>query len=187
MLRLLGLLLLPIALSEPAAAAPWTLDPTTSVEASIDWQGRPIAVHFPGLSGSVDFDAEHPETARARLAVPAGGATTGNPIVDAIMRGGDYLAAGSYPTISFDLGRLTRTSKDTADVTGSVTFRGVTRPVRLKAKVLAYGPSRNDPGLMRADFAISGEIDRRDFGSTAGVPDISAVMPLDIRLTMTTR
>jgi len=190
MLRALGLtltILTPLALPCPVTAAPWTLDPATSVVASIGWEGKPIAVRFPGLSGEVDFDQAHLETAKATLSVPAGRATTGNPIVDTMMRGGDYLDAGGHPTITFDLDRLTKTSKDTADITGTVTLRGVTRPVHLKAKVITFGPTRDDPSLMKADFAISGEIDRRDFGSTAGIPDVSAIMPLDIRLVMTTR
>lgn len=187
MLRLFGLMLLPLALPGPGTAATWTLDPATTVAASIAWEGKPIAVRFPGLSGDVDFDANDLGTARATLSVPAGKATTGNPIVDTMMRSGDYLDASAHPTITFDLERLTKTSKDTADVAGTVTLRGVTRPVRLKAKVLAFGPTREDPALMKADFAISGAIDRRDFGSTAGVPDVSAVLPLDIRLVLTAR
>ena len=137
MLRALGLtltILTPLALPCPVTAAPWTLDPATSVVASIGWEGKPIAVRFPGLSGEVDFDQAHVETAKATLSVPAGRATTGNPIVDTMMRGGDYLDAGGHPTITFDLDRLTKTSKDTADITGTVTLRGVTRPVHLRPR-----------------------------------------------------
>ena len=66
-----------------------------------------------------------------------------------------------------------------------MTLRGVTRPVALKARVLAFGPTEADPAVMKADFAITGAIDRRDFGSTAGAPELSTVLPLDIRLVMT--
>lgn len=183
--RPIGAVLLALALPAFAAAAPWTLDPATSVAARIEWQGKPIAVRFPGLTGEVDFDARRLEGARATLTVPAGAATTGNPVVDAIVRDTDYLDARGHPTITFELDRLTKTSADTADVAGRVTIRGVTRPVALKAKVLAFGPSRTDPGVMTADFAITGEIDRRDFGSTAGAPDLATTLPLDIRLVMT--
>ncbi len=131
------------------------------------------------------FDSQKIETARATLTVPAGEATTGNPLVDTMMRSGDYLDAQRHPAITFELDRLTKTSGNTADVTGKVTLRGVTRPVDLKAKVLAFGPATDSPGETRADFAISGQIDRRDFGSTAGAPQISTVLPLSIRLIMT--
>ena len=183
MLRYLGVfLLLPalIAGSGAAVAETWILDPATTAEASVSWQGKPIAVRFPGLSGEVEFDSRHLDVANATLSVPTGAATTGNPIVDAMMRSPDYLDAAGHPTITFELDKLTRTSDDTADVAGRVTLRGVTRPVRLTAKVIAFGEAR-------ADFAITGQIDRRDFGSTAGVPEVAAVLPLDIRLVMTAR
>lgn len=187
MLRLLGLALFCLAAPGAALAAAWQLDPRTTVAASIEWNGNPIEVRFPGLSGDVDFDPEDLTKAKATLTVPAGKATTGNPVVDAMMRSGDYLDAGGHPEITFDLQRLAKTSKDTADVTGTVTLRGVTRPVHLTAKVLAFGPSKADPSVMTADFAISGEIDRSDFGSSAGAPEVSTVLPLDIHLVMTSR
>ena len=193
MRRLLGLLvailpaLLPAAQPARAGAPTWTLDPATSVTARIEWQGKPIPVSFPGLSGEVAFDPRDLGDARATLSAPADAATTGNPIVDTMVRSGDYLAAAAHPTITFELERLTKTSKDTADVDGRITLRGVTRSLALKAKVLAFGPERDDPSVMKVDFAIEGAIDRRDFGSTAGVPEVSAVLPVSIRLVMTSR
>ena len=184
MIRLVALLLLLPAL---ASAAPWTLDPATAVSAEIEWKDQPIVVRFPGITGEVDFDAERLEGAHATLAVPAGAATTGNPIVDAMMRSQDYLDAERHPTITFELEELTRTSKQTATVTGKVTLRGVTRPVALDAKVLAFGPVGGDPKRMKADFAITGTLDRAAFGSTAGGADISTKLPLDIRLVITSR
>jgi len=184
MIRLLALLLLLPAL---AAAAPWILDPATSVSAEIDWKDQPIVVRFPGLTGEVDFDAERLEGAHATLTVPAGAATTGNPIVDAMMRSGDFLDAQRHPTITFELDKLAKTSKDTASVTGKVTMRGVTRPVELDARVLAFGPVGGDPKRIKADFAITGTLDRAAFGSTAGGSDVSTMLPLDIRLVMTSR
>jgi polyisoprenoid-binding protein YceI len=185
MLRVITVALLSLALPALAAAAPWTLDPATTVGAWIEWQGRPIAVRFPGLTGQVEFDARQLERARATLTVPAAAATTGNAVVDAMMRGADYLDARAHPTITFELDRLTKTSADTADVTGRVTLRGVERAVTLKAKVVAFGPTEADPAVMTADFVITGAIDRRDFGSTAGAPELSTTLPLDIRLVMT--
>ena len=189
MRKLLCLLVSALAACSPAAAgAPaWTLDPATSVTASIAWQGRPIPVRFPGLSGLVAFDPRDLSGAKATLSAPAGAATTGNPIVDAMVRSADYLDAAAHPTITFELERLTKTSKDTADVAGRMTLRGVTRPVALQARVLAFGPEKGDPAVMKADFDIEGTIDRRAFGSTAGTPEISAVLPVRIRLVMTTR
>jgi len=68
-----------------------------------------------------------------------------------------------------------------------MTLRGVTRPVTFQAKVFAYGPAKADPARFEAGFDLSGSVDRTAFGSTGGVPDVAAVLPVHIRLLMTSR
>jgi polyisoprenoid-binding protein YceI len=185
MIRLLLMLLL--FLPGVASAAPWRLDPGTAITVDVGWQGRTVVVRFPSLSGEVDFDADRPESARAAITVSARDATTGVAMVDGLVRGRDYLAAAQYPAITFRLDSLRQTSKRTADVEGRVTLRGVTRPLSLKAQVFAYGPAKDDPGRFEAGFDLTGEIDRTAFGSTAGLPEVAAVLPVRIRLLMSSR
>jgi polyisoprenoid-binding protein YceI len=183
MLKLL--LLLAALLPLPAAAAAWKLDPATTVTADVGWQGKTVQVRFPTLSGTIDFDQDRPESARANISVAAGDATTGVAVVDALVRSRDYLGADAYPTITFQLDKLTQTSKSTADITGRITLRGVTKPVSFRAKVIAYGPAQDDPSRFEAGFDLTGEIDRTAFGSTGGIPEVSAQLPVQIRLLMT--
>jgi polyisoprenoid-binding protein YceI len=184
-LAVLLLLLLLALLPLPAAAAPWTLDPATTVAADVAWQGRTVEVRFPTVTGAVDFDADHPERARAAISVAAGDATTGVPVVDALVRSRDYLDAARHPTIAFRLDGLTRTSTSTAEIRGRMTLRGVTRPVAFTARVFAYGPARDDPARFEAGFDLAGAVDRTAFGSTGGLPEVAAVLPVRIRLLMT--
>ncbi len=180
---LFALVLLPL----PVAAAPWKLDPATRVTTDVAWEGRTVEVRFPTLSGAIDFDQDHPERARANISVAAGDATTGVAVVDSLIRSRDYLGAAEYPTIIFQLDRLTRTSKSTAEVAGRMTLRGVTRPVTFQARVIAYGPAKTDPGRFEAGFDLSGSIDRTDFGSTGGLPEVAADLPVHIRLLMSSQ
>jgi hypothetical protein len=60
----------------------------------------------------------------------------------------------------------------------------VTRPVNFQAKVFAYGPAKDDPGRFEAGFDLSGSVDRTAFGSTGGLPEVAAVLPVHIRLLM---
>jgi polyisoprenoid-binding protein YceI len=181
MLRVLVLLvLLPVA----AAAAPWRLDPETSVAFDVAWQGGTVEVRFPGLGGEIDFDATHPERARAVISVSARDATTGIAVADALLRSDGYLAADRYPTMTFRLDRLVQTSKQTADIFGSLTLRGVTRPLAFQAQVFRYGPAKDDPARFDAGFDLTGRIDRTEFGSTGGVPEVASMLPIRIRLLM---
>ena len=176
----LVLALLPAA----AAAAPWQLDPATSIAVDVPWEGATVTVRFPPPTGSVDFDPDHPGTARATVTVSARGATTGVPIVDSLVRSHDYLGVEAWPEMTFRLDRLTPTSKQTAKVEGRITMRGVTRPIAFDARVTRYGPSADDPDRFDAGFDLTGSLDRTAFGSTGGLPQVPAVLPIRIRLLM---
>jgi polyisoprenoid-binding protein YceI len=184
-MRLLCLLLLLAA--APALAESWTIDPETRIVADVHWKDRRVEVRFPTLSGEVEFDERRPERAQATIVVAAADATTGAPIADALIRGPGFLAAERYPEITFRLDRLRRISERSASVEGRITLRGVTRPTTFAATVIAYGPLPEDPARFRAGFDLTGAIDRTAFGSTEGLPEIGAELPVRIRLLMTSR
>lgn len=171
-------------LTSPAVAAPWVLDPASSIGVDVTWGGGVVTVSFPPPTGSVEFDPAHPDRAKATVTVAAKGATAGSPIVDALVRSPDYLGAEQWPDIAFRLTGLKQTSKQTADVTGEMTLRGVTRPVAFAAQVIRYGPATADPSQFEAGFDLTGSVDRTDFGSTGGLPEVAAVLPVHIRLLM---
>ena len=191
------LILALVLASGPGWAAPWRLDPATSVSVDVAWEGAPVVVRFPSLSGEVDFDADHPERAEATITVVTGDATTGVAVVDALVRSRDYLAADQYPQITFRLERLVQTSKQTADIHGRITLRGVTRPITFQATVFRYGPAPDDPDRFEAGFALEGQnrphrvrLDRRPAGgggSAAGAhpPDDALALSGGMRATDT--
>jgi polyisoprenoid-binding protein YceI len=180
MLRVLALI---AALAVGTAdAAPWVLLPETAVTVDVPWRGLTVALRFPDVAGSVEFDERNPEAARARIAVAATTATTGLPPADRVARSAEFLAANTFPTMAFTLDRLVQTSRSTADVRGRITFRGVTRPILFRATVLTYGP-RTD-GRFEAGFRLEGNLDRTEFGATGAAGEIPAILPVRIDLMM---
>lgn len=169
----------------PAAAETWRLDPGTTVSVEVPWRGRAIEVRFPQVSGTIEFDQAAPESARATITANTELATTGVGVVDALVRSEGYLDAASFPAITFQLDRLRRLTKSSADVEGRLTLRGQTRPVAFTARVFRYGPDPAVPGRFTAGFDISGSVDRADFGSTAGAPEIGTTLPVAIHLLIT--
>ena len=75
--------------------------------------------------------------------------------------------------MTFRLDRLTPTSKQTAEVAGRLTLRGVTRPIAFEARVIRFGPAADDPDRFEAGFDLAGAIDRTAFGSTGGLPEVA--------------
>lgn len=165
-----------------AVAAAWIIDPATRVAVDVGWNGTTVEVRFTELAGTIAFDEQRPETALAEIRVAATSVETGLGIVDALVRSRDYLDASRHPEILFVLDRLERTSAQTADIGGRITMRGITRPVAFKARVTRYGPMKTDPQVFEAGFDLEGTIDRTEFGSTGGLPDVAAVLPVRISL-----
>lgn len=184
---LLRLALVLLLVPTLAGAAPWRIDPGTEVAVEVPWRGGKALVHFPPPSGSIDFDADHPERARAVIVVATAPATTGLGPVDALLHGADYLDSARFPQITFRLDQLVQLSPQLAEITGRITLRGVTRPVTFAAGVIRYGPATDDPGRFEAGFDLTGSLDRTEFGSTGGVPEIGTVLPIHIRLLMSSQ
>ena len=181
----LACLLLSLPLPLPAAAASWRLDPSTTVSVEVPWRGQSIEVRFPDVSGTIDFDEASPESARATITASTARATTGVGVVDALVRSEGYLDAAEFPEITFQLDRLRRLSKSSAAVEGRLTLRGRTRPVAFTATVFRYGPDPAALGRFTAGFDIAGSVDRADFGSTAGAPEVGTTLPVAIHLLIT--
>lgn len=167
-----------------AVAAPWALDPKTKVAVDVPWQGSTVTVTFPPPTGTISFDPDHPEATKATVTVSARDATTGVPLVDPVVKSADFLGAEAHPTMTFQLDRLKVLSKQAAEISGRITFRGVTKPARFDATVTNYGPAPDDPARFVAGFDLTGTLDRTEFGSTGGLPDVPAVLPVRIKLLM---
>ena len=172
----------------PAAAAPWKLDPATTVTADVGWQGRTVAGALPhALRRRSTSTRTTPSAPAPASASPRRDATTGVAVVDTLLRSRDYLGAEQYPTITFQLDKLTQTSKSTAEVAGRMTLRGVTRPVSFQARVFAYGPAKDDPGRFEAGFDLSGRSTAPTSARPAACRRSPPMLPVHIRLLMTSR
>ena len=170
----------------PVSAAPWVIDRDASqITFKVGYLGGgTIVVVFPDYEASIDFDPNHPENARALITVQTASVTSRLAPVDALIRSPDYLSSDAFPTITFDLGGLRKTSPSTADLDGAITVRGVTLPIRFKANVYKFDPFADDPSDRVAAFEILGILDRSAFGSTAGAADIATLLPIRILVEM---
>jgi polyisoprenoid-binding protein YceI len=77
-----------------------------------------------------------------------------------------WLGIAANPAMTFKSTRVARTGEATAEVTGDLTIRGITRPATFTARLNKIGKS---PASARrsAGFTITGEVNRKDFGITA--------------------
>lgn len=114
----------------------------------------PVRGSFAIRGGTVDV-AEPLAASRVRAEIDAASFRTGNAARDAAVRSARLLDADSHPVMTFASERT-----DGATLTGTLTVRGVTRPVTLSIEESAVAP-----GSFTA--RASTRIDRTEFGVTA--------------------
>ena len=114
---------------------------------------------FKDVSGSFSLDGEDASKSSIDVTVKADSIDTRNGGRDNHAKSADFLSAKEFPTITFKSTSVKKGAGEKAfDVTGDLTFRGVTKPVLVKVT------QSDDAGKgMEATFSIK----RSDFGNSS--------------------
>lgn len=185
------LLLLACAGAGQASAAPdaYTFDKDhTEIRFSWDHLGLSRqSGRFHDIAGRVVFDAERPETSTIEVRIPVKSLSTGVAALDDVLtKSPDYLDVARHPEIQFKSTEVMMTTARTANITGELTFNGVTRPVVLSVVWNFSGEhplSKVNPvytGVYASGFSGRTQILRSDFGITRSIPLVSD----EIRITI---
>ena len=90
--------------------------------------------------------------------------TTGSSDRDAHLLGPDFFDAQAFPKINFVATEFEKLDDGDFMLTGDLTMHGISKPVKLAVE---FGGLLKDPyGNIKAAFAISGKINRKDWGLT---------------------
>ncbi|MGV8918565.1 MAG: YceI family protein [Pseudomonas sp.] len=122
---------------------------------------------FKDWDGTFSFDAAKPEDSKINITLKTSSVFTNNAERDKHISSKDFLEVDKYPEATFVSKSVKTTGKNadgkvTADVTGDLTFHGVTKSVVVKTTFLGEG---KDPwGGYRAGFEGTTSIKRSDFG-----------------------
>jgi polyisoprenoid-binding protein YceI len=117
---------------------------------------------FRNYKGNVNLDTEDFTRSSFEGEIDVASVDTGNPDRDNHLRTGDFFDAPNYPKILFKSGRIEARGDGEYVVNGSITIRGVTKPIALDVEFL--GTSRNPYGKTVAGFSVRGTLNRKDFG-----------------------
>jgi len=143
----------------------WQLDPYhTQVEFSARHFGMmTVRGHFTEVSTTADIDPEHPETSSVEATIQAASIRTHDEGRDNDLRSPNFLDIGNYPVLTFKSTSVQPAGPNQYTLTGDLTIKGITRPVRLE--VTRYG-ELNDRGKMghRISYGARGHLNRTDFG-----------------------
>lgn len=171
------------AITDPAAvqAGAYTLETSharvlfaTSHMGFSTWYGD-----FTGATGTLSLDPKNIAAAKLEVTIPTASVTTTNAKLDEELKSPAWFDAAQYPTITFKSTKVTPTGPNTAQVTGDLTFHGVTRPVTLDATFKASGVNPMNKAYT-VGFEVKGALKRSDFGVKTYVPLIGDDVDLTI-------
>ncbi len=117
---------------------------------------------FTQFNGTLDLDRERPENSSVTVTIQTRSVDTANRTRDAHLCA-ELFACSQYPEIRFQSRSVKTIGEETADVTGDLTMRGVTRPILLHVNFLGPKSPANPPttrwrvttdSVKRSDFGL---------------------------------
>jgi len=128
---------------------------------------------FDTFSADLKLDPANPNAATLTATIDPASLQVHAPPKDFVehLRGEQCVDAAKFPAITFTSTSIAMKGQNTADVTGDLNFRGVSRPVTLTATFNGgYAGHVYEPRA-RIGFSAHGTFKRSDFGMGYGVPE----------------
>ena len=141
-----------------AHAATWTIDTAKSTLGFTGSQsGTPFTGKFGKFSGTIVFDPANPGAGHADVIIQTASAATGDQQKDGAMPGSDWFAADKFPTAEFKATSFKATGTGTYEADGTLTIRGMTKPIALPFTLAISGDTATAKGkvqLIRTNYGV---------------------------------
>ncbi len=162
------------ALALPAFAADYTQAPGSTLGFSGKYQGEAFSGNFPGFATKFSFDPKQLASSKLDVTIPLATATTRNTDYDGELRGLSFFNSKQFPQARYTATKFRSLGGNKYAADGSLTLRGVTKPVTLTFTWTAG-----------AKPVLSGSaiVKRLDFGVGTGDWADVGLIPNDIRVT----
>jgi polyisoprenoid-binding protein YceI len=115
---------------------------------------------FGEFSGTINYDAEAPESMTASAVIQAASIDTKNADRDAHLRNEDFFDTEQFPEITFQTTSVSGTAPNIT-LTGDLTMKGVTKEISLPVELA--GPITDPWGNERIGLSGEATINRKDF------------------------
>ena len=145
----------------------------TQVSFGVDHMGfSPFYGTFSGATGRVVLDPANLAAASLEVSIPIASVQTTSAKLTEELNSADWFDSARFPTATFKSTKVTSTSPTTANIDGTLTLHGVTRPATIEVRFYGAGANPMSKALT-VGFEARTEIKRSDFGITKYVPLVS--------------
>ncbi|HEY2032080.1 MAG TPA: YceI family protein [Rhizomicrobium sp.] len=146
----------------PAQAAHWTVDRAHSkLGFTVSWAKQPYTASFQNWKADIDFDPVNLAASKADVTIAIASETSGDDDTDSDVKGGIGFDAAKFPTAHFVTTGFTHKSGNDYAAQGTLTLKGVSKPVTLPFTLTIDGKKAHMVGstmVMRNQFGVgSGE------------------------------
>jgi polyisoprenoid-binding protein YceI len=130
-------------------------------------------------TGTLTLDKANPAKSKVEVTFQIANLRTGVAKLDEHLMKPDFFDAAKFPTATFASTSVKPTGPTSADITGNLTIKGVTKPVTLDAQFYGAGASPMSK-KENIGFVATGTIKRSDYGMSMAVPLVSDAIELKI-------
>lgn len=148
------------------AKTTWVIDPAHS---EIAFKVKHLMISnvkgsFGEFSGQLVTEGDDFSTSKIDFKINPASITTGADDRDGHLKSPDFFDVEKFKEITFTSGKLEKVSEDEFGLTGNLTIKELSQPVKLDVE---FGGLMTDPwGNVKAGFTLEGKINRKDFGLT---------------------
>ena len=177
-------LLLARALTQAAAASEtYEINPENSsvlFKIRLLWTTNISGCFCEGVSGRVSLDHEAPQKSTVELEIKTDALNTGLPQLNNEIKGPGFLDVEKFPLITFKNTSAERVNDQQYNLTGDLTFHGVTKHLTLRSNLI--GQSKDSKGQSRTGSDIYLVIKRSEYGVKGDSPAVGDEIFLTIRV-----
>lgn len=130
-------------------------------------------------SGKLVLDKENPANSKVEATIDVSDMITGIPALDKHLKGKVFFDTAQYPKATFVSDKVEMGANNTAKVHGSLTVRGVTKPLVMHVTLNKDGINPISE-KQTAGFSATADLSRSDFGIKTLVPGLGDKVRLNI-------
>jgi polyisoprenoid-binding protein YceI len=164
-----------------AATETYTIDPAHTY---VLWHINHFGFSNPSgkwmvAEGTINLDQAKPQDSKVDITIHVADIITGIPELDKHLKSAAFFDVEKFPTATFVSDKIQMTGKNTANVQGTLTLHGVSKPISLRVTMNKIGenPITNKPTV---GFSASTKLKRSDFGISTLIPELGDEITINI-------